>query len=272
VNLRSQVLLSGLCLLFVQIGALIAFFYLWVSPQVDQLEKAIVEKNLHRGLAVLQRELFHLGYLADLISELPLIQNLLASPFSQNPDTHKILEEKMLTLGINILDVLSKDHKVIWEKMIDLNTGQAYFHQTFLPRLWEERPSFLMPASVLNTEAGIYNSQWGPLLIVSAPIFLHEKKAQGALIVGRLITSEVVQLIQSLTFAKTVIFPVEDETLAHKQALILQSLLQRDAYSLIEPSGSLLQGYTVLMDVNDKPDLLISTTQPRDFMTMIRFR
>lgn len=263
-NLRSRLLIMGCFAISFQIIALFAFFYYYVNPKFARLEKTLVEKNLHRGLELLQRELFHLERISQLLAQEPII-----SQFVNNPDNQPIpvdqLQNNMLGLEINLLCILNDSRKVIWEQILDLNTERPYPKQAILTSLWEKKPSFFEHTSKFSVQAGIFNSKLGPMLVVSAPISqTNNAQVTGTLIVARLITQDVIHLIQSLSYTDVKLWPLGGSTLSAKQLSIIQKLQKSDSDYRIEQSGSTFRGYMMLQDLNQQPNLLISTTQPRE--------
>jgi len=267
VNLRSRLLIMGCLFVIVQILVLFLFSYYYVVPKTAKLEKSLVEKNLHRGLELLQRELFHLEHVTKILSQQPLLQQLVNS--SSSPDTASAdrLQEQMLHQELNLMYILDGKDKVVWEDILDLSTERPYPKQPFLTSLWETRAAFLNHPSMLSLQAGIFNSTLGPMFVVSAPIASSatSSKVQGTLIVGRLITQDVIHLIQSLSYTDSKLWPLGGATLNEKQRDIIQQLLQGDSDFMTEQSPDLLRGYMFLQDLNNQPNLLISSTQTRDF-------
>lgn len=268
-NLRARLLIMGCLAIVLQVLMLFAVFSYVIDPNIIKLEKTLVEKNLHRGLGILQRELFHVEHLTQVLAQLPLIQQLVSTTTPQAMPS-ATLQEKMLQLEINLMYILNNNHDVIWEEIIDLNAEQPYPNQPFLTNIWEKKPKFLEHSTLLSRESGIYNSTLGPMLVVSTPISSPTKQqVKGTLIVGKLITQDMIHLIQSLSYTDVKLWPLGGSTLKPKQVDIIRYLMQSNSDFKIEQSGYLLRGYMLLQDLNQQPNLLISTTQSRDFIKSI---
>ncbi|MBS0286435.1 MAG: hypothetical protein JSR17_04015 [Proteobacteria bacterium] len=268
-NLRSRFLIMGCFALILQILILFSFFYYYLNPQIVSLEKSLVEKNLHRGLEILQREIFHLTHVTQLLAQDPTIEQLIKTPALQLLP-NELLQRKMIHQEINLIYVLNDDLKVIWESTIDLNSERPYPKLSFLTTLWNARPALLDHNSAVSLYAGIVNSKLGPLYIVSAPITVGSKnQVIGTLIVGRLITQDVMHLLQSLSYTDVKLWPIGSASLNADQTTIVQKLLQGDSDFMINESGNMYRGYMFLQDINQQPTLLISTTQPGNFSKII---
>ncbi len=270
-NLRSRLLIMGCIALVLQIFALGAFYYYFINPVMSNLEKSLVEKNLHRGLELLQRELFHLTHTTQMLAQDPLITQLLNEP-SKQLLPNDILQRKMLRQEINIIYVLDNDHKVIWDSSLDLSTERPFPKQPLLTNIWEKRPGFLDHNSVLSLYAGILNSNLGPMFIVSAPISsATNNKVEGTLIVGELITQDVLHMIQSLTYTDVKLWPLGGTTLTPNQISIIQRLRQGDSDFIVDDSGDLHRGYMSMQDINQQPNFLISATQSLEITKRLEF-
>ncbi len=270
-NLRSRLLIMGCIALTLQLLVLLAFYFYYLSPKIVNLEKSLVEKNLHRGLEILQRELFHLTHTTLLLAQDPLISTLIETPTLQRIPNEP-LKRKMLRQEINLIYVLNNDHKVVWENVIDLASEQSFSKQAILTQLWEKKPAFLDHRSSLSLYAGIFNSQLGPMFVVSAPVTQENRsKIEGTLIVGRLITQEVLHLFQSLSYTDVKLWPLGGTSLNKAHRNIIQKLLAADTDFSVEKSGDILRGYMSMQDLNSQYNLLISSTQSRDFSKIIEY-
>lgn len=268
-NLRSRFLIMGCLALILQILILFSFYYYYVNPKVTILEKSLVEKNLHRGLEILQREIFHLTHVTQLLAQEPVIEALFSTPSLQLAP-NEMLARKMLRQEINLMYALNNEHKVIWESTIDLTTERPYPKMSFLTTLWETRPALFDHNSAMSLYAGIVNSHLGPLYVVSAPVVVGSKnQVIGTLIVGRLITQDVLHLLQSLSYTDIKLWPIGSAKLNATQEGIVQKLRQGDSDFMINKSSNMYRGYMFLQDINQQPALLISTTQSGDFSQII---
>lgn len=266
-SLCTRLLAIGIGFLLLQIATIAGLFYSQTLPVADRLEKTTVETNLHRNLEILQRELFHLEHLTQLLAHQPLIAQLINSPVAAINQTE--FQKEMLVLELNLMAILNKQNKVLWENLLDLTTEQPYPKHSILTSLWETKPTFFEHFSRFSLQAGFYNTSLGPLLIVSAPIVEKDNSISGTLIVGKFITTEVIQLLQSMTVTDLKLWPQAEAKLNDKQLSIVNQILASDSDFLIEPNQNLLRGYMILSDLNAQPKILISTTQSKDISHLL---
>lgn len=269
-NLRSRLLMIGCFVLLVQMIALVSLYYFSFEPEIENLEKTTVEKHLRRSLENFQRQLFVLEQTTQLLTWHPSISNLANSDtIPQNIPKDPLLE-KMAQYELNLMYILNTDKKVIWEEIIDLSNEQSYPHQGFLTSLWENYPGFLEHPSMMSLQAGIYNSSLGPMFVVSTPIadYKHPQTVKGILIVGRLITPEMIQFLENLTLTDMKIWPLEGASLSKKHLDIIERIQQSGAEYIIERNANSLHGYMSLPDLSGKPNLLISVVTGRIYKNL----
>jgi sensor domain CHASE-containing protein len=265
VNLRSRLLLIGAILVLIQLIALGALYYFHISPQIERSESAFIEKDLNRSMAVLQREFYHLEGTAKLLAQHRLLQKIAAGNY-QNIDNSEIkLRKEMLQQGINAMYILNNSNQVIWQAIIDVKTEEAFPDPGVLVGLWQSRSDFLTHPSLLSFKIGIFNSAIGPFVLISTPIASLQNlpTIAGTLLIGQLITPEVVALLQTLSLSDMKLWPLGGSVLDKKGRDIIQKLQQTESDFLVDKAETYIRGYMFLPDINNKPQLLLSTTVPR---------
>jgi len=255
----------GCFVLLVQMIALVSLYYFSIRPEINALEKLSVQRDLHRSLENFQRQLYVLEQITQLLTWQPSISNLANSQTIPQNIAKEPLLEKMVQYELNLMYILNTDRKVIWEEIIDLSNEQSYPHQGFLTSLWENYPGFLEHPNMMSLQAGIYNSSLGPMFIVSTPIAddKHPQIVKGILIVGRLITPELIQFLNNLTFTNIRVWPLEGAKLSNKHVNIIERIQQDSDKYLIERNENSMHGYMSLPDLSSKPNLLISISKQR---------
>lgn len=269
-NLRSRLLMIGCFVLLVQMIALASLYYFSIRPEIMSLEKTSVERNLHRSLENFQRQLSVLEQITQLLTWQPSISNLANSDAIPQIIPKDPLLEKMAQYELNLMYILNTDKKVIWEEIIDLSNEQSYPSQGFLTSLWENYPGFLEHPSMMSLQAGIYNSSLGPMFIVSSPIAdsKNPQIVKGILIVGKLITPEMIQFLENLTYTDMKVWPLEGASLSKKHLNIIENIQQSGSEYIIERNDNSLHGYMSLPDLSSKPNLLISIVKGRIFKNL----
>lgn len=270
-NLRSRIILSFSAFLALELFFFYGLYKWELSPKIYRVEERIAERNLSRNMELLQRELFHLERTGWLLSSLQLIQQIVNNTASPKTVSTDPLQAIMLQQDLNLLYIIDDNNEVVFGKIIDLDSMMSYPNEKFLPSLWKEKPSFIKPASTPNSQMGIYNSLFGPVLIVSIPIHANGNASNivGRLIIGKLLTPDMIHLLRKISFSTLSIWPLEGSTLSKRHAELLNALQHTDANLLITASNNVIQAYTSLADINQVNSLLLSVSDEREFRELI---
>ena len=258
-HLRSRIIILCGLFLALEIGFLYAFYRWDLSQKIFRAEKQQLEKNLGRNMEFLRKELLQLEQTSKLIASLNLLKNASNNDYFQNI---------MLQQELNLLYIVDDSNQVLFGKIIDLDLLTPFPNEAFLLSLWKEKPQFLK-TETLQSQSGIYNSVLGPMLIVSTP-FSNQQTTEiaGTLLIGKLLTTEFVQMMRDIIFTNASFWPLEGATLSKKHLDVLNQLIKTDGNFLVEKNDDSLQGYVALSDINQKYNLLLSNIQPRDFRNL----
>lgn len=270
-NLRTQLLLIGGLFLALQLGFLYFFLDWGLVTKISQLEQELLEKNLTRGMEILQREFIHLEHTTQLWASLEWIRKSVTLDHTFSKATATDLTHTMAQQELNLLYILDNNQTLLWGNILALDTLEPYPSTTFLLSLWKAHPNFLKHTDPQSVQAGIYNSTLGPMLVVSVPIinFNTPTKIAGVLITGKLITTEMIKMLQTLAFSNIKIWPLEGATLSQKLQEITTQLSQTESNFLVENMQDAFLGYVRLTDLKNESNILISSSQPRDFTALI---
>ena len=269
-TLRARILLFGSFGLLLQILLFLTVNHYSLAPKVDTLEKKLVEENLHRGLGLFERERYHQKHLTRLFAELPLVQQIVSQTQPASSAEAHILEAKMLQFEVNAISIISNDDKVLWQQCLDLAAKKPYPKQSLLTDLFESRPQFFEHAQASSLQSGFFNTPLGPFSLISAPIMdPNTQTIRGTMILGKLITPEMIQLFQDLSYTDLKLWPTDGASLGPSEERKIRQIAQGDADFLIEQDSRNYQGYLSLQDLTQKISLLLSTTQSRVFFQNI---
>lgn len=256
-NIRSRLLLLTILIFTLQIGILAIAYFILVAPQVNQLEKNLVEKNLYRDLGFIHRELLQLERIAQVISQQQRFK----------PETQELFVKEMLHFEINFMTILNQNNQVTFEKIIDLNSEASYPHQPFISILWDKRPAFFRHNSDTSIYSGLFSSALGPMLIVSLPVY-KDKVNTGTMIIGRIISNDVINMIRTLTYDDMKLLPLETFAKQKDNESILNKLLNQNQDQIIETSPDRQEGYMILRDFNQDPSLILTSSINRTYSAL----
>lgn len=249
-NIRSRLLLSALLIFAIQIAILVSIYYLTIAPKITHLEKSVVEKNLSRDLGFLHRELLQFERIAQALSNHKIIEN---------PKNEADMISTMTNFEINFLSILNTNHQVIIEKNIDLTSDTSYPHQPLISILWDKRPDFFRHNSRTSVYAGFFNSALGPMMIVSLPIY-KDNTNTGTLILGRILTSDMINLLRTLTYDDLKIVSLASFSKDKENEKIINKLLNHNQDLIIEGIPEKQEGYMLIRDFNQDPAFVLMSS------------
>ena len=234
-----------------------------VVPKFKDLEFAEAKKNLNRCHQAIKRELVHLSNLChdwaawddtydfvDTLSEKYMSANLLIESFSDN--------------RLNLIFIINTKGEVAWGRVYDLDTLTPMSLKAF-PEKGALQPDYLYTFSaggraeppikwITSDISGILTTEKGPMLVASRPILTSANKgpAKGAVIMGRLLTREIVSTLSHQTEVNFDLVPISAGT---------DSSLKKEIY-LDSQQPDQIVGKLVLPDIQNQPAYVLTIRVP----------
>jgi two-component sensor histidine kinase/sensor domain CHASE-containing protein len=278
-SLRKHILL----ILFIVIALSIGFDYaiqrMIVFSSFVSLEQSEAKKDMDRCVQAIHREIHHLDLIChdwaawDDTYEFVVDKNKNYIESNLNDESYKIN-------NVNMIYVVNKDGKVVWDKIIDFETDEAIKIQDFEVN-FEEHPLIEFNAEDNSIKEvvvkGIYTTERGPMLIASRPILTSENKGpvRGALIMGRFLNENVISTLKEQTRVDFQIWSITRDSIPEKDKLLLDHLTVKNPFQIRDHDEKLLNAYTLFSDIRGVPTLLIRADIPRDITargyTALRF-
>jgi two-component sensor histidine kinase/sensor domain CHASE-containing protein len=280
-SLKSKVLLI-LMGIFVLCGtAEYAIHRLIIYPSFLALERDEAQKDLERSVQALKREIHHLDSLAHDWSTWNDTYRFVRAPFEDYVRSRPILSA-LLKDSVNLIYICDTDGRVIWRKGYGLETVEElrladfpkYELPTASPRMTNKTGSG--PISEVNL-AGVFMSEFGPMLIASRPILIGYSKGpiRGVFVIGRLLRDYVVKDLADQTNVNFRIIPIPTGAVPDTIKEITNRLTSESPYWIEVESDEHLQIFTTFPDINGDAALLMGARVSRKISargsTTIRF-
>lgn len=272
-NLLTRIALIGILLIALQVIGLVLLAQYWIVPQCDQVQSDLTEKKLTRGAEILQRELYHLQQIAEALSQDNNINAIIEDP-------NELLKLKitdqlpimMYNFDLNMLYIVDKQKRVLWEKIIDIQHDQSYPKTMTLSKMWNNYPALLQHDSLLSVQAGFYQSQIGPMMLVSTPIAStgFPPKVAGTLIVAKIINADFLKYLSNLSLSPIQVWPQGDEAFSPAHQAIFDRLKDSKNRVLIEHYGDFFKGYIFLNNLSGQPTFLLSVSTHFPIATLFK--
>ena len=282
-SLKSKVLLILMGIFVLCGSAEYAIHRLIIYPSFLALERDEAQKDLERSVQALKREIHHLDSLAHDWSTWNDSYKFVRAPFEDYVRSRPILSA-LLKDSVNLIYVCDTDGRVIWRKGYGLETAEALLLADF------DFPKYELPtASPLMTNktgsgpfsevslAGIFMSDFGPMLIASRPILIDYSKGpiRGVFVIGRLLRDYMVKDLADQTNVDFQIIPIPTGAVPDTIKEIMNRLTSESPYWIEVESDEHLKIFTTFPDIKGDAALLIGARVPRKISargyTTIRF-
>ncbi|HAR63269.1 MAG: hypothetical protein DKM50_07635 [Candidatus Margulisiibacteriota bacterium] len=196
-------------------------------------------------------------------------------------DTYKFIDDKNSTyiesnlsdqslkdLEINLMLFVNKSGELIWGKQLDTNNKLIDLTSGVKNLILANRP-FLSHADVQSVKKGIIIIDDQPMLFVSRPVLTSqgEGPVNGTFITGRYLDDKEVAQISRITNLSVNIRQLDDKDLPIDFMKAVKQIKDGKVSLVVPKDKSVVQGYCVIEDINNKPSLISRIDIPRDIYT-----
>lgn len=232
-----------------------------IFPSYQELEKFEAMEDIQRCLRALEQEIQQL--------------DMFANDWAAWDDTYRFIKKRNMdyiasNLGhqtfvdnrLNAIWICGSEGEMIWAKSIDLDTGTTLS----LLDLGYHRLAAMRHQSPDSSIAGVHMTAKGPLLVASRPVITSSRSSEirGSLIMGRLLTKEIVDRLIDRTQVEHQIFPIVSQSPLpeHVQKAIDQIKPDQPVFQVTHKSS--LTVYATVQDLDGASALLIRASIPRN--------
>lgn len=263
-NLRKNTLMiTGATLLFLIIILFVISQFIVTANFVD-LENQNMQQNVQRALNALSNEISELDSFAhDWASwddTYIFIQNNNSEYTSSN-----LVDETFAHSNINMMIYVGSSGKIIAEKAYDLETKKEIPVPNTLNEYILSNSSFLNHSNVNNT-SGIIMLPDGPMIVISRPILTsnEEGPAKGTLIMGRYLNQVEIKRLGEITKLPITISQINGSNTDINLKNANYSLYGSTPIYVSPLNEDMVEGFSILKDINGKPILMLKIDMPRD--------
>lgn len=267
-SIRTRTLLIVGLTSLILIAALYAFSHLTLLQGYITLEQETVTRNMERALNALQEEVAFLRRTSHDYAHWDDTYDYIRGLDDSYIETNAF-EVVFRNYGLNFILFVNDAGEVLYGQAFDLETGELLPVSENLLTLVTNNDALIHPRDadgnfIQDGLAGIVMLPEGGIILSAAPIFpsIVEGMSSGALIWGRFINDQLVARLSEqteLTLLINVAAPNENDP---DFAEVLPTVLQQP-FVIAPRSDAVIDGYTLLRDLNDQPALILEAEVPR---------
>lgn len=178
---------------------------------------------------------------------------------------NNLMDSTVVNLHVNFLIFINTDKKIVYCKFADLETGEGGICPDSLIEYILSKPFISRDERDKNTIAGLIILPENPVLLASAPILTSQFKGPvaGTLIAGRYLNTAEVKRLASKVNLSIKLQRFDSEHLPDDFLRAKKALSPEKRVTIMELSDDSIAAYTLIMDLQDKPVLMLGIDKER---------
>ncbi|MDH3663228.1 MAG: ATP-binding protein [Alphaproteobacteria bacterium] len=259
---KTILVLSGVIALSTALNFLVVREF--VYPSFAELEKQKAEENIGRVVQSIDNEIKHLSLLTF---DWAAWNDTYEFVVDQDPDyaESNLVWTSFSGSNLNLIHFYDIQGRLVWGESYDLETEEPLELAEFPDHLALGHP-FIAHASPESDIVGIVLTSAGPMLLASRPIITSDQEGpiRGTLMMGRLLTSEVLSTLAEQVAVEFEVRPISSGSVSSEASDVLSQISSGIKHVFREGDGKTLDVYEAIPDINGVPALLVSASTPRD--------
>ncbi len=260
-SLRGKLLFLHTLIACLFVLAQLFIFYAFIYPSYVNLEQHKARTDLERCITALNREVHHLDQFTNDWASWDDSYFFIVNP-NQDYIQSNLQLSSFVDNEITLIYYVRNDGKVIWGRAMDLKTGHFMTIPEFTGDKWPQNHPLLLHGK--ETRHGLFMSGIGPLLVAARPVLHsdHSGPSVGTLIMGRLLSDKLVNILRKQTLVDLSIAPLSSPPNNIPDAVIKR--VQQTPKPVFLERGDTLVANARYDDLMKQPALLIQAKVPRD--------
>lgn len=241
-----------------------------ILPNFLKLERDLAQKDLHRCVAAIEREIDHLDRVCWDWASWDDTYDFAQSGSEEYLEANMVLGT-FLDGNISLIYITNTEGRVIWGEVYDLQTEEqitvADFPKDALPKTHP-----LISYNAGNSAAaeagatGLISTDHGPMLVSSRPILTSDDEGpvRGHFVMGRFLDDSMVETLVDQTQVAFEVFSFYGGALPEAMGEISKGITKESPYAIEKDGHDHLFIYTNYPDITGEPALVIRGTIPRE--------
>ncbi|MBZ0294632.1 MAG: HAMP domain-containing protein [Anaerolineae bacterium] len=264
-SIRRKNFLIGVTALLISVALLYGLTEQMLLSSYTQLEVQNVEANIERASSAIKNRLTQLsGTVADWAywdDTYYFIQGENDSYINDN-----MMDDTLVNLDLNAVVLLNSDGDIVYQKMMDLQTGEEIAFPTALAAKLAQQHYLLDLDNLDDQVTGLVES--GDEVMVTAMRHILDSQGdgpiEGTLIFGQYLDAPHVEAFSSALRLALTTYPIEGDQLP-ADAIAAKSALLTGSHIFSQPlNDKAIAGYTLLEDLQGNPVRILKSAMSRD--------
>jgi len=253
---RMILTLVGLAVVFLSATSAVVHFAL--TPAVENLERDLAYENVERVRQYIDSELDHLQGITEDWSAWDETQQYMLGQNDAFP-TSNLIDDSLMTLRINALFLFDPDGRMVWGRLLDLDSGLPIASDDGFLRPLSEETALVIHRSVDSKTTGILQTRGAPILLISFPILdsLGRGPIAGSLIFGQFLDSSKLAEISQRTGVNFSLLRIGQDQLPPGASAAVESLAGSTHTTYFDATDENLHSYRAVKDIYDRPAVLL---------------
>jgi len=239
-----------------------------VYPVFDALEGEAAERDLTRCLEALDAEVKHLDAICADWASWDDMYRFAAQPTAEYIRAN-LVPGAFAHTHLNCICIYNAQGERVWGRVCDGETGAALpIRELAAGALPTDHP-LLAPCATGRGCAGVFATERGPMLVACRPILTtrDEGPCRGTLVMGRLLSGNLVRGLASQTRVQLHVWPVTAANMPGPAQHALGRLLAGERIVTQRPADGTLALYATHAGLDQRPALLVQARVPRTITT-----
>lgn len=264
-TLAGQMSLLTTTVMVLLIGVNHSIQYLVVIPSFDRLERESAQRNAERCVDAIHSDLEHLS---SQTNDWAAWDDAYEFVVGQNPrfEQTTLKDESLGSASVNLIGFLATDGKLIWGKVLNLDTLKP----VEVPEVWEELAEpegpFLHFKDVDDAKDGVLLTSQGPMLLSVRPIITSERKGpiRGSLVMGRFLDDRKIRELGERAHVNLEGWSMRQPDVPREAREILPRLFKEGKPTFGQSDERELHAYTKMNDFYGNPAVILRINMLRN--------
>ena len=259
---RMILIMVGLAVVF--LSATTAVVHLALTPAVESLERDLAYENVERVRQFIDSEFEYLRGNNEDWAEWDDTHQYMLGQNDSFPKSN-LVDASLITLRINALYLFDANGRLVWGRLLDLDTGLPIPADDGFLRPLSEEIALVNHRTADSETVGVLKTRGAPMLLTSFPVLnnLGQGPIAGTLIFGRFLDTSKIAEISQRVGVQFSLFRIGQDQLASGALDAVEYLSDSTKTTYFDAIDEGVYSYRVINDIYSRPAILLQARTQR---------